>query len=287
MHQQRHETAYELSNSGMSSRGIAGQRFDPGVTAWTAGLGKVRDAVRQQLVTRQLGAHLVDAPAPLRVLDVGCGQGTQAVALARAGHTVVGLDVSDELLDQARQAASAQGSDVAHRLSFQHGDLLDLGDEHLGLYDLVCCHGVAMYLPSLAETAAAVVSATRTGGLVSLLTRNRAGIAMRAGMAGNWAEAIAAFDATHYTNRLGIADVRADEPADVQSALAATGAQTIAWYGVRIFTDHWAAEEPSADFDALLAVEEQAGRRDPYRAIAALTHTISRRSVAPPPGQVS
>lgn len=260
----------------MSSGGTAGQRFDPGVSAWTAGLGKVRDAVRQQLVARQLTAHLMDAPASVRVLDVGCGQGTQAITLARAGHGVVGLDVSDELLDQARQAAEAQSSPFAQRLSFQHGDLLDLGDEHLGVYDVVCCHGVAMYLPSLAETVAALVAAARTGGLVSLLTRNRAGIAMRAGMAGNWAEALDAFDATHYTNRLGITDVRADTPADVQSALVATGAQTIAWYGVRLFTDHWATEEPPADFDALLAVEEQAGRRDPYRAIAALTHTIAR-----------
>jgi S-adenosylmethionine-dependent methyltransferase len=65
-----------------------------------------------------------------------------------------------------------------------------------------------------------------------------------------------------------------NEPADVQPALAATGAQTIAWYGVRIFNDHWPSEEPPANFDTLLAVEEQAGCRDPYRAIAALTHRI-------------
>ena len=71
---------------------------------------------------------------------------------------------------------------------------------------------------------------------------------MRAGMTQDWPAALDAFDATHYTNRLGITDVRADEPADVQAALAAAGAPTIAWYGVRLFTDHWAAEEPPADF---------------------------------------
>ena len=133
----------------MSSGGIDGQRFDPGVPAWTAGLGKVRDAVRQQLVARQLADHVSDASAPLQVLDVGCGQGTQAIALARAGHMVVGLDVSDELLGQARQAAAEHGNVVAERLSFERGDLLALGDDHLGVYDLICCHGVAMYLPSL------------------------------------------------------------------------------------------------------------------------------------------
>jgi hypothetical protein len=39
-----------------------------------------------------------------------------------------------------------------------------------------------MYLPSLAETVSALVGVARPGGLVSILTRNRAGIAMRAGM---------------------------------------------------------------------------------------------------------
>jgi hypothetical protein len=62
----------------------------------------------------------------------------------------------------------------------------------------------------------------------------------------------------------------------LQATLAAAGADTIAWYGVRLFTDHCDAEDPPADFDALLDAEEQAGRRDPYRAVAALTHTIAR-----------
>lgn len=33
---------------------------------------------------------------------------------------------------------------------------------------------------------------------------------------------------------------RADEPGEVQASMAARGASVIAWYGVRIFTDHWA-----------------------------------------------
>ncbi|MHB1555027.1 MAG: methyltransferase domain-containing protein [Acidimicrobiales bacterium] len=251
-------------------------RFEPGVEAWIAGLGKARDAVRQHLVQRQLAVHLSGRPAPLAVLDIGCGQGTQAVGLARAGHIVVGLDVSAGLLEQARSLQQAEPADVRGRLRFEHGDLLHLDGRHQGRYDLVCCHGVAMYLPSLAETAAALVGATRRpGGLVSILTRNRAGIAMRAGMRRDWTAALAGFDARYYTNRLGLESIRADEPAEVQAALAEAGATTIAWYGVRLFSDHWDAEEPPADLDVLLEAEEQAGRRDPYRALAALTHTVA------------
>lgn len=67
------------------------------------------------------------------------------------------------------------------------------------------------------------MDATRPGGLVSLLTRNRAGIAMRAGMSGDWTGALAGFDARRYENRLGLEDLRADEPGEVEAAFAAAG----------------------------------------------------------------
>jgi hypothetical protein len=70
------------------------------------------------------------------------------------------------------------------------GDLLALGAEHAGRYDIVCCHGGAMYLPSLDKTIAAPCGACPSDGLVSVLTRNRAGIAMRTGMTGDWASAV-------------------------------------------------------------------------------------------------
>jgi SAM-dependent methyltransferase len=249
------------------------------VAPWQAGLGKVRDLIRQELVARQLAACL-DEPAAAKsveVLDVGCGQGTQAIRLAEKGFEVTGIDLSDELLELARAAAAEQSPPVRQRLRFEHGDLLDLGEEHKRRFGVVCCHGVLMYLPSLEAGVSAVVNATRPGGLVSILTRNRAGIAMRAGMSGNWAAALSGFDARFYRNRLGIDAVRADEPDEVAQELQASGAERIAWYGVRLFSDHWGSIDSPEDFATLVSAEEEAGRRDPYRSVAALTHTIGRR----------
>jgi S-adenosylmethionine-dependent methyltransferase len=260
----------------MSGPTVPDGPFGSGVEAWLSGLGLVRDAVRQELVRRQIASHVSTDEGPLTVLDAGCGQGTQAIALARLGHEVIGIDVSDDLLAVARRDAANESNAVRRRLRFAVGDLLALGDEHLARYDLVCCHGVAMYLPSLEDTVKALTRAARVGGLISILTRNRAGIAMRAGMTGRWAEAIEAFDIRFYDNRLGIEAVRADEPEEVQAALHQAGAMTVAWYGVRLFTDHWRRERPGHDFHDLLDAEEEAGRRDPYRSVAALTHTIAQ-----------
>jgi S-adenosylmethionine-dependent methyltransferase len=63
----------------------------------------------------------------------------------------------------------------------------------------------------------------------------------------------------------------------VRISMERAGATRSAWYGVRLFTDHYGAAETSPDFVAILAAETEAGRRDPYRSVAALTHTIAVR----------
>jgi SAM-dependent methyltransferase len=55
---------------------------------------------------------------PGSVLDVGCGSGGLAIRLARAGHRVAGVDVSDVALDIAREAARSAGVTIEWRRAF-------------------------------------------------------------------------------------------------------------------------------------------------------------------------
>ena len=75
--------------------------FTAGEQNWHARLGKLRDVVRQEVVARQLDREL--PPAPVRIIDLGCGQGTQALRLARRGYDVTGVDTSPGLLAQFEQ----------------------------------------------------------------------------------------------------------------------------------------------------------------------------------------
>jgi len=249
----------------------------PGERLWQEGLGNVRNLVRQALVTRQLLSHLPEPDDALQVLDVGCGQGTQLRALARAGYRSTGMDISVELLDRARADLAHEAADVRARVTLRQGDIDALGEVTDRGFDIVLCHGLLMYLPSLEEGVRKLATVVKPGGLLSLLTRNRASLAMRAGMAGNWSTAIDSFDARYYDNRLGLGGLRADEPEEVITVLAHRGVHVVAWYGVRLFTDHWGDLTPGEHFDELVGAEEEAGRRDPYRRLASLTHVIGRR----------
>ncbi|MGV4985061.1 class I SAM-dependent methyltransferase [Streptomyces sp. NPDC001709] len=226
----------------------------------------------------------------LRVLDVGMGQGTQALRLARLGHQVTGVEQDATMIAAAREALAAQPEGIRERVRLVQGDGRDTGVHFLpGSFDVVLCHGVLMYVEEPDPLVAGLARMLAPGGLLSLLVRNGDALAMRPGLAGDWAGALAAFDTTAYLPhsridsnggtpiRLGL-DVRADRLDSLTATLAGIAAPLHAWYGVRVFTDT-AADDAGipADLETLLAAEERAGRTDPYRGVAALLHLCGVR----------
>ncbi|MFF6823230.1 methyltransferase domain-containing protein [Streptomyces longwoodensis] len=214
----------------------------------------------------------------LRVLDVGMGQGTQALRLARLGHQVTGLEQDATMIAAARAALSGEPEGIRERMRIIEGDGRETGAHFLpGSFDVVLCHGVLMYLQDPDALLAGLARVLAPGGLLSLLVRNGDALAMRPGLAGDWAGALAAFDSVSYRNRLGV-DARADRRAALTDTLAGIGTPLHAWYGVRVFTDTAPdGTEPPADLETLLAAEERAGKTDPYRGVAALLHLCGVR----------
>src|SRR6185295_5211513 len=75
---------------------------------------------------RQSGEALVQSlgiTPPLRVLDLGSGDGTTALPLARAGAEVTGIDIARNLVEAGNKRAAAAG---LGKLKFQEGDACKL-----------------------------------------------------------------------------------------------------------------------------------------------------------------
>lgn len=80
-------------------------------------------------------------PPCARVLDLGCGDGRNALPLAAAGHRVTGVDISKSGIEALRRRADAEGLEM----EIVTADLRTFSPA--GLYDLVIAHGVLHLLP--------------------------------------------------------------------------------------------------------------------------------------------
>ncbi|MFE7118010.1 class I SAM-dependent methyltransferase [Streptomyces sp. NPDC057654] len=243
----------------------------------------MRNTVRQELVARRLDEQIT-ARYPvgqrLSVLDVGLGQGTQALRLARAGHNVTGLESDPRMAAAAREALAAEPEGIRERVRIIEGDGRDTGAHfQTGAFDIVLCHGVLMYVNEPDPMLAGLARVLAPGGLLSLVVRNADALAMRPGLAGDFGGALAAFDSPDYTNRIGLT-VRADRLEALTATLTGIGAPLHAWYGVRVFTDQAADDQAppeGKELERLIAAEDKAGRTDPYRSVAALLHLCGVR----------
>lgn len=90
-----------------------------GSDAYTLVYGHRDEAEAERLI--DLLEREVNPVPGAHILDVACGRGRHARALARRGYRVTGIDLSTESIAEARKQARAEG--LENRLSFQQGDM--------------------------------------------------------------------------------------------------------------------------------------------------------------------
>jgi 2-polyprenyl-3-methyl-5-hydroxy-6-metoxy-1,4-benzoquinol methylase len=229
----------------------------------------VRGRVRLELVLDRLSGVL--PPPPARILDVGGGTGAFAIPLARLGHRVTVLDQSAEWLDRARSSARAAEVDIG----FVHVSLDALADADLGPFDAILCHAVLMYVEAPKEALASLHSVAAPGAVLSLLEKNRDGIALRPGLRGDYAEAHRLLTERESVGGLGVAN-RAYSADEWLAMLRETGWSVEDWAGVRLFSDLASDDLDAGAYAALLELERAAGAMDPHRQVSRLVHVIAR-----------
>ncbi|MFN2565531.1 MAG: class I SAM-dependent methyltransferase [Gemmatimonadaceae bacterium] len=76
-----------------------------------------------------------------QVLEYGCGGGSSAPVLAWTGAKVTGIDLSEVAIEQAREAARAQGLEIEYRV--MNAEAMSFDDES---FDLICGTGILHHL---------------------------------------------------------------------------------------------------------------------------------------------
>jgi ubiquinone/menaquinone biosynthesis C-methylase UbiE len=110
-------------------------------------------------IVRQAGI----APG-MKVLDLGCGDGTTAIPAAKLGARVLGVDIASNLVAAGRRRAAQAG--LSASCNFLEGDACDLGGIENGSFDRVISMFGAMFAPRPVAVAREMVRVTRPGGRI-------------------------------------------------------------------------------------------------------------------------
>lgn len=97
----------------------------------------------------------------MKVLDLGCGDGTTAIPAAKLGAHVLGVDIASNLVAAGNQRVAAEG--IAN-CTFQEGDATNLDGLADASFDLVVSIFGAMFAPKPTDVAREMVRVTKPGG---------------------------------------------------------------------------------------------------------------------------
>ena len=135
--------------------------MNPNKALWEKG-----DFTRIAESMRESGESLVKAigvTKGLKVLDLGCGDGTTAVPEARLGADVLGVDIASNLVEAGNRRAQEMG---LGNCRFQEGDASDLNGLADKSFDLVVSIFGAMFAPRPFDVAKEMVRVTQAGGRI-------------------------------------------------------------------------------------------------------------------------
>ncbi|HUP97390.1 MAG TPA: methyltransferase domain-containing protein [Usitatibacter sp.] len=134
---------------------------NPNKALWEKG-----DFTRIADTMRESGDALVErigVSKGLKVLDLGCGDGTTALPAAKRGADVLGVDIARNLVEAGNKRAARHG---LKNLTFREGDATDLQGLADASFDLVVSIFGAMFAPKPHDVAKEMVRVTKPGGRI-------------------------------------------------------------------------------------------------------------------------
>lgn len=135
--------------------------MNPNQALWEKG-----DFTRIAASMRESGEALVKSLGVmkgLKVLDLGCGDGTTAIPAAKLGAEVLGVDIARNLVGAGNRRAQEEG---LTNCRFQEGDATNLQELADQTFDLVVSIFGAMFAPKPFDVAKEMVRVTKPGGQI-------------------------------------------------------------------------------------------------------------------------
>src|SRR3970040_1902110 len=135
--------------------------MNPNKALWEKGdFTRIAESMRESGEARVKGLGITKG---LKVLDLGCGDGTTALPEARLGADVLGVDIARNLVEAGNKRAPGEGPTNCR---FQEGDATNLHELKDHSFDLVVSIFGAMFAPKPFDVAKEMVRVARPGGRI-------------------------------------------------------------------------------------------------------------------------
>lgn len=250
--------------------------FDSHMAAWKEWQNAPWGRLRYKIGQMNLFRHLPEGT--LRILDVGSGNGFDAIPLAALGHQLTLVDFSAEMLAEAK--ASAEELNVAEEMTFHQADLAALPTLFPEPeFDVILCHNLLQYVDDVTSALQTICQTLRPGGLLSIICVNRYSDVYRAALQqGDLAAAASQLEAS--TTNAGVFEVEVHHYAaeEMIQPLQKAGCMMLSRYGVRCVCDYLANNDLKTDpasFAQLEQLEYTLSDHYPYYLLARFFQIIA------------
>ena len=236
--------------------------------------GDIRLEVLQRDLQQFLGESLYQGSAkPLRILDAGGGQGQLSLSLAALGHNVVICDISEQMLQYAREHVAK--TELHDRVSIRHQSIQQLAQAGEETFDLVLCHAVLEWVVEPRELLQNLVKLTKSGGYQSLTFYNVNSIKMKNLLRTNFKKVI---EDDYRGYRGSLTPTWPRQPEEVYQWLRDLPLEELCHSGIRCFHDYILdPEHRVSQPDEQMVLELRFSREEPWRSLARYIHVLSKK----------
>ncbi|MEM7332583.1 MAG: methyltransferase domain-containing protein [Chloroflexota bacterium] len=262
------------------SQSLSKAAFDAKVESWNADQEAPWGKLRYKIGLANLADWL--EKRPLSILDLGGGNGYDAIPLAKLGHHLTIIDFSEEMLKNGAAYAEAHG--VSDQLTFIQSEAESFSDKIAGqTFDMVLCHNLLQYLSNPLKSLKQIHDHLTHNGLFSLIIMNP--------HSETYSQALRNLDfatafenigkKTHQTVTFKV-NINLYDESELRAMLKTTGFTFQKLYGVRAVCDYIADNDikhNADEYQKLEALEMLLRDKHPYTLISRFYHFISTKNI--------
>ncbi len=232
--------------------------------------GQLKGKIRLAVINRDLAPYL---NAPQTMLDVGGGQGQLAIEFAKQGHHLTLCDVSEKMIELAKQAAAMEHINT---INFLHCPLQSLNEHYGTQANIVLCHAVLEWMANPEEAFPVLCENLESGGILSLAFFNVDSLIYKNLVRANYRKALSGDYVGVEGSLTPINPLKIDQ---VKAWCEQHGLTILDYSGIRTFHDYIADKTTRARHpEAVIEAELKFSKQDPFRQLGRYIHLVAQKS---------